>query len=78
MTDKELSLNRINETLRQGKGISSNRQIWEKCTYSVTEYCNLFYVICVDTAGHGCIDFESEHEQECVNYIYERITENEY
>ena len=76
MNDKDRSLSQLKRRLRLGEAIGSKRQIIEKCKYSLTEYCELFYVICVDAAGYGCIDFESEHELECVEYIYERILEN--
>ena len=42
--------------------------------YTVTEYCNLFYVIAFGADGHGCIEFESEHEEDCAEYIREQKT----
>ena len=40
--------------------------------YTVTEYCSLFYVIAFGADGHGHIGFESEHEEDCAEYIREQ------
>ena len=44
----------------------------EDVKYTVTEYCSLFYVLAFGADGHGHIEFESEHEKDCAEYIREQ------
>ena len=47
----------------------------EDVKYTVTEYCSLFYVLAFGADGHGHIEFESEHEEDCAEYIREQKTQ---